>query len=823
MTKVFLWPGLSAAPKGSGIGRIIHAQHRYLPALGVELVSDPRKAEVFACHTQRGDAPRVDISHCHGLYWIDLEHVAYSNWQANANQKIAEAAREALAITVPSDWVAEVFRRDMRLEPTIIGHGIEPEEWDPLPNRGYLLWNKTRIADVCDPSPAFELAKRGHKVVATFAPAASSLPATMTVTGSMRWEDMRDVVRAADIYLATTFETFGVGTLEAMAAGVPVLGYKWGATADLVRHEVEGCMVEPGDLEGLVRGIEYIHLHRADLSAAAKKRAAEFRWEIAMQKYADLYQRVAGGIAAQGPLGVSIVIPCHNYAGFLPSAVRSAVEQSHPPKEVIVVDDYSGDATPAVAASLQAEYPGKITYLRNDRNKGVAFSRNRGVGQATGDLIICLDADDHLDRRYIEALLPEFVKDRALGVAYTGLDIEVENGKIKSSRYPPPFSWESQSTAHVPPSNCILSGAMFRKEMWRRSGGYKQQYAPGEDAEFWTRGLACGFTAKQVTDLPLFHYRVHDRSASRTKRYVATDDHAPWMHDRHFPFAAPALQAPAVVRSYARPLVSVVIRSGRSSPRIAETLDDLLGQTFREWEVLVEGNAAAEEWAVPYPFVRWLEGRQWQEVVRGPWIWLLQAGETMVPDTLANMLSDQIETSGANGRKPLQENKNMGGCCGGQSKAVLRAKMFVQQQNYISEVDLSQALKIGGGHMRLEYVGDRIGAVTFNGNEGRTYRGGNSALHRYAEVHEDDVQKLLASGSWRAVMARPAPPVSASVQPPAPPVPEAEIKEPAAVEVVEASAVAETEVVSAVVAEVATPKPRARPGPKPGSKRKTSA
>ena len=822
MTKVFLWPGLSAAPKGSGIGRIIHAQHRYLPALGIELVTEPRKAEVFACHTQRGDAPRVDVLHTHGLYFIDLEHAAYSSWQANANQKIAEAAREALAITVPSDWVAEVFRRDMRLEPTIIGHGIEPEEWDPLPNRGYLLWNKTRSADVCDPSPAFELAKRGHKVVATFAPAASSLPVTMTVTGSMRWEDMRDVVRAADVYLATTFETFGVGTLEAMAAGVPVLGYKWGATPDLVRHQIEGWLAAPGDLDDLARGIEYIHLHRGDLSAAAKKRAAEFRWEIAMQKYADLYRRVADGIATQGPLSVSIVIPCHNYAGYLPSAVRSAVGQSCPPKEVIIVDDYSGDATPTVAASLEAEHPDKITYLRNDRNRGVAFSRNRGVAQATGELIICLDADDYLDRRYIEALLPDFIRDRALGIAYTGLDIESENGRISRAAWPPPFSWESQSTAHVPPSNCVPSGAMFRKEMWRRAGGYKQQYAPGEDAEFWTRGLACGFTARQVTDLPLFHYRVHHGSASRIKRYVATDDHAPWMHDRQFPFAAPALAPPAIVRSYSRPLISVVIQNGRHSPRIAATLDDLLGQTFREWEVLIEGNAADEEWAIPYPFVGWLHGRQWQDVVRGPWIWLLQAGETMAPDTLANMLSDQIQTSGANVPKLLQENKTMSGCCGGGSKAVLRAKIFIEQQNYISPVDLSQALKTGDGHMRLEYIGDRVGAVSFNGNEGRVYRGGNNALHRYIDAHADDVPKLLASGSWRAIMAPPAPPAPAVAQPPAPPVPEGEIEQVAAVEALEASAVAEAEVVPAV-AEAPAPKPRARPGPKPGTKRKPSA
>jgi len=85
------------------------------------------------------------------------------------------------------------------------------------------------------------------------------------------------------------------------------------------------------------------------------------------------------------------------------------------------------------------------------------------------------------------------------------------------------FDWESQAKPHVPPSNCIPSACMIRKSMWERAGAIRLVYAPGEDAEFWTRGLSVGFTAKKVSDQPLFEYRMHGGSASRTKTYNRTD------------------------------------------------------------------------------------------------------------------------------------------------------------------------------------------------------------------------------------------------------------------------------------------------------------
>lgn len=92
---------------------------------------------------------------------------------------------------------------------------------------------------------------------------------------------------------------------------------------------------------------------------------------------------------------VSVVIPCYNQGHYLEEAITSAVSGPHR-VEVIVVDDGSTDGTPEVAA----KQPG-VRYVRQE-NRGLAAARNRGLAEATGDLVIFLDADDRLMPRGID-------------------------------------------------------------------------------------------------------------------------------------------------------------------------------------------------------------------------------------------------------------------------------------------------------------------------------------------------------------------------------------------------------------------------------------
>tara|TARA_R110002049_G_scaffold2750_10_gene22455 strand:+ start:102905 stop:103891 length:987 start_codon:yes stop_codon:yes gene_type:complete len=86
---------------------------------------------------------------------------------------------------------------------------------------------------------------------------------------------------------------------------------------------------------------------------------------------------------------VSVVIPCFNASRFLSETIQSALDQTHSPLEVIVVDDGSTDNSATIADSF-----GPSVRVIRQSNQGESVARNRGIDEARGDWIAFLDADD---------------------------------------------------------------------------------------------------------------------------------------------------------------------------------------------------------------------------------------------------------------------------------------------------------------------------------------------------------------------------------------------------------------------------------------------
>lgn len=86
---------------------------------------------------------------------------------------------------------------------------------------------------------------------------------------------------------------------------------------------------------------------------------------------------------------VSVVVPVYNGARYLGETLASALAQTHPPAEVIVVDDGSEDDSAAVAHSFSPQ----VTLIRQ-AHAGAGAARNQGAARATGEWLAFLDADD---------------------------------------------------------------------------------------------------------------------------------------------------------------------------------------------------------------------------------------------------------------------------------------------------------------------------------------------------------------------------------------------------------------------------------------------
>lgn len=109
--------------------------------------------------------------------------------------------------------------------------------------------------------------------------------------------------------------------------------------------------------------------------------------------------------------GVSVIIAAWNARDTVRAAIESALQQSVPPLEVIVVDDGSVDGTPEVVVSMGNP---TVRLIQQD-NRGQSAALNRGVSESRGQYIKFLDADDRLNPHHLESQL------RALSSSQTRL------------------------------------------------------------------------------------------------------------------------------------------------------------------------------------------------------------------------------------------------------------------------------------------------------------------------------------------------------------------------------------------------------------------
>jgi glycosyltransferase involved in cell wall biosynthesis len=188
----------------------------------------------------------------------------------------------------------------------------------------------------------------------------------------------------------------------------------------------------------------------------------------------------------------SVVIPSYNRAGLVVRAVRSAITQSTPPREIIVVDDGSTDDT----EQRLREFATRLRYVRQERG-GPARARNLGVKLATSRWIAFLDSDDLWERTYLE------VMGRAIVATEGRAGVYFANASIAGSN-PPVTLWEQAGFTiagrhafledgsdlvlrEIQPM--LLQFSVVDRERFLRLGGFREELMTAEDTHLFIR---CG-------------------------------------------------------------------------------------------------------------------------------------------------------------------------------------------------------------------------------------------------------------------------------------------------------------------------------------------
>lgn len=622
VVRVYLYPRAEGEDAGEGgVGRVIRGQMEHLPRFGVELVDNPASADIIACHITipveflRLYPEKAFVAHCHGLYWAEYRWAG--RWHQTANTDVMEAIRVADAVTVPSEWVGTAVRRHTCRPAIVVPHGIDPAAWSaPAEHWKYVWWDKTRVDPVCDPVPVQQLANAlpEFQFKSTFGTPTPNLEIVGQHEDPRRapltFAEAAEYTRNAGLYLATSRETFGVATLQALACGVPVVGYRWGGQAEIVEHMVDGYLARPNDIDDLAEGIRWAAANREAITDNCRRKAEQYPWERAAALYAKLYRELVERRTLRSIRPrTSVIVRAHNLEKYLPETLDSVLAQHDQSWECIVVDDASPDRCGEIAEEYAAR-DGRFRVIHNERNVYLSEAFNVGIREAVGRYILPLDADDMLPPAAMATLADALDQDRTAHVVYGNVRFVHEDGVTPEqffsrgqplepghSGWPMPFNWLWQVSEH----NLLPYSSMFRREAWAFTGGYRRHCKTAEDADFWARISSYGFRPRMVTESDTLVYRSRPDSISRGLDPSGWSNWLPW---RSEPLRSPAgacTDEQLPVPTLEPPAISVVIPVGPGHEGVVQdAVDSVEAQTLRHWECIVVNDSGHPLQELPF-------------------------------------------------------------------------------------------------------------------------------------------------------------------------------------------------------------------------------
>lgn len=197
-------------------------------------------------------------------------------------------------------------------------------------------------------------------------------------------------------------------------------------------------------------------------------------------------------MSTSAPL-VSVIIPCYNYATYIPETLESLIAQTYANWEAIVVDDGSKDDSAAVVKRY-TDLDFRIRY-HHQTNGGLSAARNAGLRLAQGKYLQLLDADDFIAPTKLAYQVASLEADPSITLVY-GDTYNFQHVPVAADRVfrqffltRPPISAQGPALAlHMADDNIFLvSCPLFRRDMAEAVGEFNQELFSLEDWNFWYR------------------------------------------------------------------------------------------------------------------------------------------------------------------------------------------------------------------------------------------------------------------------------------------------------------------------------------------------
>lgn len=211
---------------------------------------------------------------------------------------------------------------------------------------------------------------------------------------------------------------------------------------------------------------------------------------------------------------ISIIVPVYNAEKTIEKCIESIEDNSYKDIEVILIEDCSKDESREICGKLTEKYA-NIKYIQNERNRGVSYTRNRGLERASGEYIMFVDSDDWVEKNYFSEFLQIFERtENALVICgYVNHDEKV-NGTTDI------FGWNDFKGVKKSDVKDIIKSLheksllqqlwnkIFVAELIKEKGiCFDESISIGEDTRFVLEYIyKCGIETIYLLNKPLYHY-----------------------------------------------------------------------------------------------------------------------------------------------------------------------------------------------------------------------------------------------------------------------------------------------------------------------------
>lgn len=203
---------------------------------------------------------------------------------------------------------------------------------------------------------------------------------------------------------------------------------------------------------------------------------------------------------------VSVIIPVYNNQNYIKASVNSLLNQSYKNIEIIVVNDGSTDNTQKV---LEENYSNVSTVkIINKENGGVSSARNRGIAEATGELIAFLDADDEYLPNAIENMVSEFDDDTGiLTCSFNRIWIKTHS-EIKNNAKISKTEFMDNLYSYYLNFNFVWGNLYLADIIKRNNIRFNENMTFAEDYDFNLSFIKCCDKMLKISDTVVYNYYI---------------------------------------------------------------------------------------------------------------------------------------------------------------------------------------------------------------------------------------------------------------------------------------------------------------------------